>query len=588
MVKKAAPSNAQENSWVIKVEKVSMVFNMASEQLNSLKEYAIALARHELRFKEFRALQKVSFTVNKGDVFGIMGTNGSGKSTMLKIVAGVLEPTEGTCQVKGRIAPLIELGAGFDMELTARENIFLNGALLGYPKKFIEQHLDAIVEFAELEEFLDMPMKNYSSGMVARIAFAIATVIVPDVLIVDEVLSVGDFRFQKKCENRINDLIANHGVTVLIVSHSNEQIARLCNKAIWIEKGETQMMGRTRDVCRVYRALAGKEGSTSSKNDVLKLISKKVKVPKGAYDAIAGPNVFANTATMAKAAWPHGLDQGVVVMAPMSAPAYALAAVSLAGLYDAPVLLAEGDDLPNSTVRELGRLDPSKMVVIGDEEAISPKAIEKACSMFEKQLEVHRIGGSIQEICAHLLQTRQDEWGSTALLASSDYVQQHWAQVAAFAPYMYHNHAPLILCEQADYGALAFSQVLCFADDEARATSQVSALQGELLEFGKGEQPSQYGVTVLEWLEAHQEVTNADTIFFASADEPWDVLPGAAYISKLNTNVMLVDTANLDSMAAAIRYLSDRKNKYRKIIFLGGLMIIDDDDKELFAKALLP
>ena len=148
MVKKAAPSNAQENSWVIKVEKVSMVFNMASEQLNSLKEYAIALARHELRFKEFRALQKVSFTVNKGDVFGIMGTNGSGKSTMLKIVAGVLEPTEGTCQVKGRIAPLIELGAGFDMELTARENIFLNGALLGYPKKFIEQHLDAIVEFA--------------------------------------------------------------------------------------------------------------------------------------------------------------------------------------------------------------------------------------------------------------------------------------------------------------------------------------------------------------------------------------------------------------------------------------------------------
>lgn len=204
---------------MINVDHVSMVFNMASEQLNSLKEYAVAFAKHELMFKEFKAIDNVSFKVHKGDVFGILGTNGSGKSTMLKIIAGVLEPSAGSCNVNGNIAPLIELGAGFDFELTARENIYLNGALLGYSRKFINQHFDEIVEFAEIEKFLDMPMKNYSSGMVARIAFAIATVIVPDILIVDEVLSVGDFMFQQKCEQRISSLIKEHDVTVLIVSH---------------------------------------------------------------------------------------------------------------------------------------------------------------------------------------------------------------------------------------------------------------------------------------------------------------------------------------------------------------------------------
>ena len=239
------------NETMIKVDDVSMVFNMASETMNNLKEYAIALARRELRFKEFRALDHISLEVKKGDVFGILGTNGSGKSTLLKIIAGVLEPSEGTCTVNGSIAPLIELGAGFDMELTARENIYLNGALLGYPKKFIEEHFDEIVDFAEIEKFLDMPLKNYSSGMVARIAFAIATVIVPEILIVDEVLSVGDFMFQQKCERRIQSLIKDHGVTVLIVSHDNHLIERLCNKAVWIEKGHLRTIGNAESICQI-------------------------------------------------------------------------------------------------------------------------------------------------------------------------------------------------------------------------------------------------------------------------------------------------------------------------------------------------
>ncbi|MBR2836694.1 MAG: ABC transporter ATP-binding protein, partial [Coriobacteriales bacterium] len=192
-------ADTPNNEVIVAVDHVGMIFNIASEQLNSLKEYFIAIARHELRFKEFRALDDISFTVNKGDVFGLVGTNGSGKSTMLKIIAGVLEPSLGSCYVKGTIAPLIELGAGFDIELTARENIYLNGALLGYSKAFINEHFDEIVDFAELRDFLDMPLKNYSSGMVARIAFSIATATKPDLLIVDETLAVGDFLFQQKC-----------------------------------------------------------------------------------------------------------------------------------------------------------------------------------------------------------------------------------------------------------------------------------------------------------------------------------------------------------------------------------------------------
>lgn len=240
---------------IVEVDNVSMVFNIASERLDSLKEYFLKLVKRELMFKEFRALDHISFTVHRGDVFGLVGTNGSGKSTMLKIVAGVLEPSEGSCAVHGTIAPLIELGAGFDMELTARENIYLNGALLGYSRTFIDEHFDEIVDFAELRDFLDMPLKNYSSGMVARIAFSIATATKPDLLIVDETLSVGDFLFQQKCEERIMRLINDDKVTVMIVSHDTGQIERLCKRAVWIEKGHLRMCGDAQEVCAAYRQL---------------------------------------------------------------------------------------------------------------------------------------------------------------------------------------------------------------------------------------------------------------------------------------------------------------------------------------------
>lgn len=244
-------TNNQE--YAIEVNDVTMVFNMASAKLNSLKEYFIALAHHELFFKEFKALKNISFKVPKGSVVGLVGTNGSGKSTMLKIIAGVLDPTEGSCVVRGNIAPLIELGAGFDRELTARENIYLNGSLLGYTKSFIDEHIQEIIDFAELEGFMDMPLKNYSSGMTSRIAFAIATVTEPDILIVDETLSVGDVFFQEKCMNRIRNFIDSGNVTVLFVSHNINQVESLCQTAVWIEKGVKRMEGPVEEVCEAYR-----------------------------------------------------------------------------------------------------------------------------------------------------------------------------------------------------------------------------------------------------------------------------------------------------------------------------------------------
>ena len=238
---------------IIVINHVSMMFNIASEQLNSLKEYFIKIAKRELHFKKFMALEDIDFVVNRGEQYGIVGTNGSGKSTLLKIIAGVLEPSEGRVAIGGSIAPLIELGAGFDMELTARENIYLNGALLGYSKQFIDERFDEIVDFAEVRDFLDTPMKNYSSGMIARVAFSVATATIPDILVVDEALSVGDFRFQEKCERRIDELVHGHGTTLLFVSHSIEQVERVCEQAVWIEKGHMRMIGNVNEVCEAYR-----------------------------------------------------------------------------------------------------------------------------------------------------------------------------------------------------------------------------------------------------------------------------------------------------------------------------------------------
>lgn len=238
---------------MIILKNVSMKFNLGVEKDNSLKMIFINLFTPKKKKKKdyFWALKDIDFRINKGDVVGIIGANGAGKSTLLKVVSGVYKPTTGTVEVNGKISPMIELGAGFDGELTARENIYLNGAILGYSKEFLEQKFDEIVEFSELKDFLDVPVKNFSSGMVAKLAFSISTIVDPEVLIVDEILSVGDIKFQEKSKNKMMSMIES-GTTVLYVSHSIDSIKELCSKVIWLDHGKIVKMGDTKEICDEY------------------------------------------------------------------------------------------------------------------------------------------------------------------------------------------------------------------------------------------------------------------------------------------------------------------------------------------------
>ena len=242
----------------IEVKNVSILFNMNKEKVDNLKEYFLKLVKHQLMFTEFWALRDISFTVEKGERLGVLGFNGAGKSTLLKTVAGVLKPTKGSVKVHGVIAPLLELGAGFDSNYSGKENIFLYGATMGYSRKYIEDRYDEIVEFSELKDFIDVPVKNYSSGMRARLGFAIATAVEPEVLILDEVLSVGDAKFRQKSENKVRSMF-DKGVTVLFVSHNTEQVRRLCDKAIILQKGQTIASGEVNEVCDIYDTMVNKK-----------------------------------------------------------------------------------------------------------------------------------------------------------------------------------------------------------------------------------------------------------------------------------------------------------------------------------------
>ena len=241
----------EDKRIMVDVDHVTVRFNLANQKVDNLKEYCIRMLKKELLFQEFFAVKDVSFQIRRGEAWGIVGSNGSGKSTILKAVSGILKPWKGSITVNGSIAPLIELGAGFDGNLTARENIFLNGCILGHSEKYMKEHFDEIVEFAGLEKFLDSPIKNYSSGMKARLGFAVATSVKPDLLIVDEILSVGDFRFRKKCEQRIQEML-DRGTTLLYVSHTMPEVLRICQKAMWMDKGVIRMSGSAEEVCDAY------------------------------------------------------------------------------------------------------------------------------------------------------------------------------------------------------------------------------------------------------------------------------------------------------------------------------------------------
>ena len=236
---------------IIKVSHISMGFKMDMNKVSSLKEWVVTWLKGQSNYQTFWALKDVSFEVNKGEVIGIIGRNGSGKSTLLKIISGLFRPSEGKISVKGRIVPMLELGSGFDPELTGRENVFLNGAILGYTEAFLKEQFDDILEFSELGDFIDMPLKTYSSGMMMRLAFSVATIVQPEILIVDEILAVGDEAFQRKSRAKMLELMGG-GTTVLYVSHSLDQIRELCNRVVWLDHGKVVMQGEAAEVCDAY------------------------------------------------------------------------------------------------------------------------------------------------------------------------------------------------------------------------------------------------------------------------------------------------------------------------------------------------
>lgn len=250
---------------MISVDSVSLRYYLGNERVNNLKEYLIRRIKRTISFDEFWALKNVSFEVAENEVFGIIGMNGAGKSSLLKLIAGILTPTSGSVRVGGQISPLIELGTGFDSDLTARENVFLNGAVLGYDRAFLRKRFDEIIAFAELERFVDVPLRNFSSGMVARLAFAIATLVDPMVLLVDEILSVGDARFQKKSEAKMQNMMQG-GATVVFVSHSVEKVREICHKVLWLDGGRVRMLGRPDEVCDAFAEYTGDRTTYSEAN----------------------------------------------------------------------------------------------------------------------------------------------------------------------------------------------------------------------------------------------------------------------------------------------------------------------------------
>ena len=538
------------NKTMIEVDHVSMIFNMASEQLNSIKEYAIAALKRELRFKEFRALDDVSFEVKQGDVFGVLGTNGSGKSTILKIIAGVLEPSKGSCTVNGNIAPLIELGAGFDMELTARENIYLN-----------------------------------SSGMVARIAFAIATVIVPEILIVDEVLSVGDFMFQKKCEDRITKLIKEHGVTVLIVSHNNDQIERLCNKAVWIEKGHLRMAGTAKEVCQTYRVLGGHVGSKESEQIVFETLQDPKKPDMSGIESIEADTRYGIAAKLSSRCYPDGAK--AVILASGEHEMVPLIANGLAGALDAPILLTQNESVPDITAQELNRLNPQTVYVLNggtlDVDAITKEATSSVPSASVEVLE----GENVCSLSWSIFQYGEEKglWGSDVALTYDGCL----GDLVSLSPYLFSNKCPVLVKEASSEipewmldAALSAKEVLVVGGYKSfteEALEPIAKSAGQVTRF-VGEGPYDANEKIDNWISQHAK---AERLLVVSIWYPQDAVAVAAYASKNRGLIVLEDPQNLDSVAHGINYL---KKQSGKLEFIGDKSRFNDLDKSLLAKAL--
>lgn len=571
---------------VVKVENVSMTFNMASEKLNSLKEYFLKIAKRQLFFEELIALDNISFEIKKGDVFGILGTNGSGKSTLLKIIAGVLDPTKGSVEINGGIAPLIELGAGFDMDLSARENIYLNGSLLGYSREFIDEHFEEIIKFAEIEKFLDMPMKNYSSGMVARIAFAIATIIVPEILIVDEVLSVGDFMFQKKCEDRITELIEKHGVTVLIVSHSNDQVERLCNKAIWIEKGHTRIAGDTKRVCSAYRALGGRTGSTASEDFIFDCYVNGLPLKISELDIFKSTNPYNLSNKLVGSFWEKEPPESVILV-PDYTHVFALAISPIAGALGAPVIPFERDNYVSTTFPTLFSLKPNNVLIVAHME----RAEEMIHDPWFNEIGIEPAGlfcgNGFNDINPAILEygVEHDIWHTdTAFVVSSSEVVDSFP----LAAYSYSHCIPLIIVNVDDGGLDERTSSLLSRIGVTKLLALELLNSPSFIAQADAEGFSVEAATTKTHCEAFNrhsekllEQDNREELFITSANMTfWNYLISVPSVAgHCNSPLLIVDDTDLNDTANSLKFIV--QSSFGRIIAVGHANSLDANNSLL-------
>lgn len=583
-------------SDAITVKNVSMDFNNASQQLNSFKEYFIALAKRELMFKQFRALDDISLTVQKGDVFGILGTNGSGKSTLMKVVSGVLDPTEGNVSIQGNIAPLIELGAGFDFELTARENIFLNGALLGYSKNFIQQHFEEIVDFAEIRDFLDVPLKNYSSGMVSRIAFAIATVIVPDILIVDEVLSVGDFMFRQKCEKRIQSLIHEHGTTVLIVSHSSDQIERLCNKAIWIEKGHMRMIGPAREVSRVYQALGGHAGTEEEEAKLFQLLLSSEQGNPELIETIAGDDQCSTNAVVAKKI-SELADYTSFVICPCEEPCVYLASLGLGLPLQSVNLMTHAEKLPEALLSVLLGASPQSITFLTSSGNSDPvlenlrAAVPRNCNV--RVVTIKDPDSLALEVLDITTGVRAAQEFNGTAFASGKSLGSAIATLAPLVaegmPYFTVTRKETAKAVASRLNELGIERLIILSNGSDEALRELEHLAKEasveaiVLNDEKNDGANEAALTLLNQLSNRK--SNPEALFFSSQDGVIDALSAAPLVALEGSAMLAINHNSLASMVRAVENIESHGDALKRLVILGGNYCFNAVDKEIFAKA---
>ncbi len=581
---------------VIDVEDVSLDYNSANQKLNSLKEFFVAAMKRQLMFKSFRALDDVSLKVQSGDVYGILGTNGSGKSTLLKTISGVLEPTEGLVTIEGSIAPLIEMGAGFDYELTARENIYLNGSLLGYSKKFIDQHFDAIVEFSEVGDFLDLPLKNYSSGMVSRIAFAIATVIVPDILIVDEVLSVGDQMFRKKCEKRIQKLIREYGTTVLIVSHSSDQIERMCNKAIWIDKGHMRMVGEAKEVSKAYQALGGHSGSLESESTIYGLLEQKYDDSLNLVQQLSGRNevVVSDHLNRLLVGKNSGLDCAVLIDS--DEPSMFFVGMAAAAQHGGFVVCLDMGEMSARAMAYLASVHPSKTIVFdsGNLKAATLENLNQIC--FSAGIEVVS-GANAKEMSRkwfeHTLDV--DDAGEAAILV----ISSGGAAAATLSGYAYSHRIPVLISESGDNASIMDSisflarkgimSVICLYEEESDyENAKAASVANGMNVLGFVDVASdESGEAALRWVLEQND--SKRSMYVTALDEPVHAIAAAALANNEDALIVPVDHVSLDSMCRVLQVPSCVDRHIELIRLIGPDGYFDKVDNELFTKsAIMP